>query len=232
MSEYRIFWHDKFFRLDRLFEFGGRRYRCYSDDFAAFRFLERLELDRMSPASPGNEQSPEPPQLVSFRREFRRLLSDQPIAGLILGLVYGNVETRRLCLWLLGRCGNSRAIHAVRVFTTHSRRDIRLAAVQALRRLRARAELTEIAARDPDRWIRHYAAAATSRSFEAHLVRFLKDDARRVPRREHQTAARMPLVWNVPNLDGQPPKPTHLIRAILERIRRLLRGNGIGNQPA
>lgn len=222
MVEYRIQWHDSFFRLDKVFEFGGKRYRCYSDDVAALRFIERLELDR---------EGPQPPKLVSLRKDFRRLASDQPLAGLILSLVHGNHETRRLCLWLLGRCGNSRAIPALRLFALHNRRDVRLAAVQALRRLRARAELTEIAEYDPDPWIRQYAAAATGRSFGAHLERFLQDDASRVTIGEHPPR-RTPLVWNVPELAGRPPRPVHLIREILQRIRRLLRGNGTGSQPA
>jgi hypothetical protein len=231
MIEYRIRWHDKFFRLDRVFAFGGKRYRCYADDLATLRFLERLELDRIAPASTESEH-PQPPQLISFRSQFRKLAADQPIAGLILCLIHGNEETRRLALWLLGRCGNSRAIPALRLFATHHRRDLRLAAVQALRRLRARAELTEIAARDNDPWIRDYAASATGRSFDTHLHRFLQDDASRVTRGEHQTAEPMPLVWNVQDYDGRPPKPGHFIRTILERIRHLLRGNGTGSKPA
>ncbi len=218
--EYRIRWHDKFFRLDRVFEFGGRRYRCYSDDLAALRFLELLELERMAPA-PTGPQAPQPPQMVTFRREFRRIVADQPIAGLLLSLVHGNEDTRRLALSLLGRCGNSKAIPAVRLFAQHPRRDIRLAAVQALRRLRARAELTAIAAHDNDPAIRHLAAAATRRSFDAHLARFLGDN----PGAPQMTAP-MPLVWNVTDLSPRPPKSHHLIRAVLERIRHLLRDNG------
>jgi hypothetical protein len=232
MAEYRVRWHDKVFRLDRVFQFGGRRYRCYSDDFAAVRFLERLELDRATMASTAGEQPRQPPRLLLLRDDFRRLAADQPIAGLILCLIRGDMATRRLSLWLLGRCGNSRAIPALRLFATHSLRALRLAAVQSLRRLRARAELTEIAEFDPDPWIRQYAAAATGRTFGAHLRRFLEDDASRVAIGEHQTPRSMPLVWNVPELARQPPKPAHLIREILARISRLLRGNGTGSKPA
>jgi hypothetical protein len=42
----------------------------------------------------------------------------------------------------------------------------------------------------------------------------------------------MPLVWNITQLGGRRPKSAAFIRAILERIHRLLRGNGMGSQSA
>lgn len=221
MVKYRIRWHDRF--LDRVFEFAGRRYRCFSDDMAAIRFLERLELDRQAP----DLDEGIPPTLLGMRDEFRRLIADQPIAGLVCSLAHGSADTRRLAIWLLGCCGNSSAIPALRVFAAVPRRDIRLAVVRALRRLRARAELLEIARRDPDPWIRKFALASTKRSFATQMEQFLRTDVSEIEA-DAPATIRMPLVWEVHELVGRQPKSGDVMRAILERIRRLLRGNGFG----
>ncbi len=223
MLEYRVTWRDKYSVSDRIVEFGGQRYRCHAKDLAAVRFLLQLELDRMAPAG---EQAA-PPEMLSLRDDFRRLIADQPVAGLIACLGVGSHETRRLAIWLLGQCGNSRAIPALCLFTTRRPRDLRVAMVRALRRLRARAELREIAEQDEDPWIRQYAAAGTERIFKSHLQHYLREDAQRVTRGEHQAPARMPLVWNLTELSDARPKSTDFIRSILERIRSLLRGNGM-----
>jgi hypothetical protein len=223
LLEYRVTWRDRYSCTDRIVQFGGQRFRCHAKDLAAVRFLLRLELDRMAPA--GDQAAP--PALLSLRDDFRRLIADQPMAGLVGCLGLGSDETRRLAIWLLGQCGSSLAIPALCLFATRRRRDLRVAMVRALRRLRARAELREIAGRDEDPWIRQYAAAATERTFHSHLQQFLREDAKRVTRGEHQVPARMPLVWNLTELSGPRPKSTDLIRAILERIRSLLRGNGM-----
>lgn len=222
MNEYRIRWYDRCFRLDRVFMFAGKRFRCYADDLAALRFLERLELDRLTPGPA------ERPRLIHFRRDFRRLAADQPLAALVLTLIQGREESRRLALFLLGRGGNSKSIPIVHLFASHTHRRIRFAAVQALRRLRARAELDEIFNRDHDPGIRQLAAAATRRTFDSQLQRFLADDLERVPATPFQQA-RQPLLWNISSAAGRPPKSTDIMRAILDRIRHLLRGNG--NQP-
>ena len=228
MNEYRICWYDRYFQSDRVFEFAGKRFRCYADDLAAQRFLERLELDRLTVRHDDGTLA-ERPRLIRYRRDFDKLAADQPIAGLVLCLIHGSEESRRIALWLLGRSGNSKVIPILRLFASHSRRRLRLAAVHALRRLRARAELVEIAAYDADPVIRQLAGSATQRTFASHLQRFVNDDLSGVPRvseREPQ-----PLLWNVSDSAGRPPKSTEIIRTILERLRNLLRGNGAHAAP-
>lgn len=217
MNEYRIGWRDRWFCLDRVFVFAGKRFRCYADDLAARRFLERLESDRMTPR--------ERPRLLRFRRDFRRLAADQPLAGLVLTLIQGNDESRRLALFLLGRGGNSKSIPLVHLFACHSRRRIRLAAVQALRRLRARAELSEILAHENDPGIRQVAGAVIGRAFDSHLRRFLEDGIRPLPAAGFRSVP-PPLLWNVSSSAGRPPKSADFIHAILRRISRLLHGSG------
>jgi hypothetical protein len=191
-------------------------------DFAASQFLIDLEC-RSAEAAAGQP-------LFQFRDDFRRLIQDQPVDGLVWCLAHGDGQTRLLAVWLLGRCGDTRGIGSVACFLQSRERPFRITVAKALARLHARAELQKLAAVDLDPWIREFAARHAQRSFADKLVHFAPRSRLDPTANEQRPKSRMPFVLNVHPLLRHPPKPAAMIRAILERIRNLLHGpSRVGN---
>jgi hypothetical protein len=185
-------------------------------DFAAARFLLELELWRAA------GERPEP--LVHFRHQFRLLAEDRPVAGLAWCLRQGDAETRRLAVWLLGRSGDTSSIPLVAYYLQRADRKLRITVARALKRLHSRAELEQMAEEDCDAWIRGFAAAHAKRSFRRQLESFAPELETAQRHAADRPKSTMPLVVNVARFQRQPPKSAEVIRAILMRIRDLLRG--------
>jgi hypothetical protein len=128
---------------------------------------------------------------------------------------------RILAIWLRGRCGGSLGTASLAEFATAADDRTRKEVARALKRLGAWAPLREMAEHDPDPRIRRIATARPARPYRQRLAEYTQ----RVSRVSAATG-QQPLVV-APDLDlsqGRPPKSRSFIRAILERIHRLVTG--------
>ena len=220
--QYRILRGD-LLRSDEIFVFDRRKYRRYARDLAVSRFLMTLQDQRQG----GDAGKP----LLAWRDDFRCVAHDQPLAGLVWCLVHGDEQTRRLAVWLLGRCGDSQGISPVACYRWRSERKLRLTVAKALHRLRARAQLHQMALSESDPWLRDFAAARAIRSFDSQLSGFVGHDAKRGEAAGEAYASRMIFILNVDPLVTRRPKSAEYIRRLLEHIRELLRGRGRAVPP-
>jgi hypothetical protein len=150
--------------------FDGQTYLARGPDLAASRFLARLEELRNAAA-----EGAAPLRLLALRPQFDRLVGYEPVVGLLEALQQGDDTTRQLAIWLLGRTRHPLAARGVEPFVRNGNRRIRKEAARALRRLRHRAGLAELAANDPDERIRRMAAEPAGEPLDARIRRYLSD---------------------------------------------------------
>jgi hypothetical protein len=206
-------------RCGDLVIFAGRRFRLYSDDLAAARFLNQLSIALLAAGKGETARI-----LLGSRTSLRRMVREQSVAGLTWGLTNCSANLRRLIVWTLGRCGNSRVIPVVSSYRTSNDRRLRLEVARSLHRLAARAELTAIADSDADPWIRGYARAHSERRFDALLKHFTTSDVHAGRPIGDKWRSPMPWLLTVPLGRPHRGKPAGLIRRLLEHIRHLVRG--------
>ena len=191
---------------------------------AAADFLIYVGGLRLEP----NEDGADDVRLLAFKQDFRNLIAERPIQGLAWCLVHGNVETQRLAIWLLGRCGGRSAAGRVARFSRHPWAPIRKEAAQALRRLESWAELRRMLASEQAAEVRRAGAELPPAPFNERLQRFLREPPRPAATLKPGGRSEMEFFSRVALDGGRPPKSPALIRRILERIRRLVHGPRIG----
>jgi hypothetical protein len=146
-----------------------------------------------------------------------------PIAGLVVALVDGEAREQMLALWVLGRCHQRKVLPVMFTLRRSSHRGVRKQLVKALRRLGAWKELSDIAPKETDRQIRPLATAMPPAPFSQRLGTFTRNTT--VGDAAPAVCSPLRLLICLPLSPARPPKVRWQIRAILERIRELLRGN-------
>ncbi len=198
---------------------GDRTFILTGTDVRAGRAVRRIVADRQRAVAAGSK----PPTLFASRAEFRHIASARRISGLIECLKQGDPELVRLTIWLMGRTRAASATWAIAPFFRESASDrMRYEVARALRRLGAWAELRTMARGEPHPRVRRLAAAPAPKSFDRRFERFacrVRSVATGIMDRQP-----MPLVVRRPFGPGRRPKAPEFIRAILERIQRLVRG--------
>lgn len=196
----------------RAFRFQGETYRFHVADDRVKRFLDELAAWRQNNLSS---------TLLSFRSDFRQVIAERPIRGLIWCAIYGQSPTRNVAIWLLGRINNLHTIRVMEQCACDPTPAVRKEVAKALRRMRAWRQLRRLAD-DVVPSVRRIAASAEApaTSFQQRMERFIRDDVavRPVP----GTAQKLAVL--VDRLEGRPPKSAAFIRQILKRIRWLVHG--------
>lgn len=163
--------------------------------------------------------------LLKYRPQFREIIDLGTIPLLALVAQQNpNSGIRCLAIWLMGRCRTTLSSELVARFhydlAPRNRREV----IRALRRLGDTAMLARVAAVESDPELKVYAAEFQQRSHDDRLRQFV----RTIEPSVIGQPAPFELSAEV-ELKPHRPKPRWMIRLLLERIRRLLRGEeGVG----
>jgi hypothetical protein len=192
---------------------NNRRIAYTPADARAARFLDLLAHVRERTDS-------RRPNLLSFRRGFRDIIAHQPVATLLKAANFGDTEMLTIAIWLLGHCGDPRAVYFVAAYRNGPVRPRHVAL--ALKRMRAWTELRSMGLNCADPGVQHIVARAEEKgaSFESRLSSFVGrlETVETSPGRESE------LWMNVTPGPPTPPKSASLIRWFLERIHCLVHG--------
>jgi len=190
-----------------------------ASDRAVRRFLVELE-DYLSSAGPTGG----PRWLLPFRDDFRRIVAHEPTVGLVQCLRQEGGEQRRLAIWLLGRIGGQRAISIVAVYRWDPDVRVRRHVARALLRMEGWQYLRDVAREEVDPVARRFAVLAElpPRPFSERVGRFLCRDVRSPAPPRNKDSGSCPFYLGARVGGGLPPRSPEFIRAILERIRRLV----------
>jgi hypothetical protein len=197
----------------------GRRVLVTSEDEAAANMLAGI-IERRTLAHFGDQRRP---SLLEHRDGFRVILRRGRIAALYRGLASGEPDYVQLSLWLMGRMRLRSAIREIIPFCRSHDTRTRREAARALRRLGAWAELRAIQEFDLDAKVRRLATPRTARSFEDRFSRFAGANSKKgseAPPPQHPFQMNTRLASSAQRSLRTP----ELIRAVLENIRRLVRG--------
>jgi hypothetical protein len=202
-------------------KFAGRRYSLTPADHQVTEWLNDLiqwwHLSRV--------QSDSPIRLVRFRGEFRGIIASTPVGGLVSCLSDPDKESRKLAIWLLGRCARRRAIVAVATLKCDPDPVVRRHVAKALKRMSAWSELYRMATRDDDSHVRCAAnsfSVATRRPHSDRLRQFVQHGGGAMFEPGRYTS-HMPVFMLQPVGPGKPAKSRDWIRRILQHIRELVR---------
>jgi hypothetical protein len=198
--------------------YGGRKHLASASERADGHFLVRVVEDRRQSLAAGAT----PVRLITFRQQFRRIAKRERMAGMITCLDQPEAEVVRIAIWLLSRKHAKPAIPWIAPFCQSGNVHVRRETARALRRLEAWAELRVMAMNDPDERVCRLATSEPPHPFEQRFKRFAAD-VRITPPPETPRRA-MSLFVRIPNGPGKLPKTPEFIRAILERIHRLVHG--------
>lgn len=200
---------------DYQYRLAGRDCRLHPDDVRALTLLAEI-------AESADLENPR--WLIPLRSHIREIEDLNPRAALIH--VIERTESplmRVLAIWLRGRCRGTFGAAAVARHARSSHRSMRKHVVQCLKRLSAWSELRRIEWAERDRQIRQLARPASPKPYAARLARFSR----------HMTGSlvcgqrcELFLAPGVDLTSGRRPKPVELIRMLLERIHRLVTGQG------
>ena len=130
-----------------------------------------------------------------------------------------NPIMRILAIWLRGRCGGSLGTSTLARFTHHSDEQTRKEVARALKRMGAWAHLRGMAARDTSERIKRIATSEPVRPYRDRLGDFV---GRMACVKVSGEETPLEVADNLDLGQGRPPKPTSLIRRILDRIHRLV----------
>jgi hypothetical protein len=214
VPRYCLRWSEKL-AVGPALRIGRKRYAMTGPDLAVRRFLEELgQHFRRTPLAGS---------LFPFRRDFRLIECDEPVAGLLWWVLHYHGLTRKVAIWLLGRIRHGCDVSVIANCQGDADPRVRRHAAKALSRLAAWGALRDIAAIDPDAVVRRIAEHASQppAEFRSRLSRFLKEEVKAAAL---ATGEPSPLLVNATIGVGLPPKSSWFIRRILERIRRLVRG--------
>lgn len=158
--------------------------------------------------------------LVRRRQQIRQIESYD--SRNVLTLVVKRTKDphlRLLAIWLRGRCGGTIGTATVADYCSDADFQVRKVVARALQRMSAWSDLRAMAAKDPSDRIRRIATVRSPGPFAERLSSLLEHipPDRTVPVRRN--------LFIGPSFSltqGRPPKSAATIRAILERIQRLL----------
>lgn len=132
-------------------------------------------------------------------------------------------KVRCLAIWLRGRCGGTFGTKILARFLIDPSPEVRRELARAFQRMHAWSELRIIARCDPEDRIRHMARQRGPQEHRGRLSRFLTNVA---PEEYRPGDRRLAVAPEVDFRSGRAPKPSWLLRSVLERIRRIVRGTG------
>lgn len=197
------------------FTLGGRRYRVGANGTRSLELLSMI-YDRCCSSADRSWS-------IGARPLIRKVQAWNERA--VLNLVVERTRDpilRVLAIWLRGRCRGSIGTATLVKFADHPDFHTRKETARALQRMSAWRTLAVMAEADPSERIRRLATSTPARPFTKRIADFKRHLAR-IP-----VPAKRKTLYVAPQLDighGTPPKSPALIRAILERIRRLVTGN-------
>jgi len=186
---------------------------------AAVRFLDSLSKLWGTAENLGEPKV----HLIAFRDEFRRLIAAMPVAGLIWCVHHDRAKLRRLAIWLLGYGDRRLVLSTVMSCSTDREVTVRKEVVRALRHLAATEQLGVLMENEADPCVRMLAGPPRVRVFAKRLSGYLTGGKQ--PAQSTPSGARGD-VFVVEPIEGCKPKSSIYLRAVLERIRDLVRGNG------
>ena len=198
---------------DSLFNLFGRKFRVGKDGVKALRLLTVIHDNRAGHTDQG--------WLIRLRGQIRQVetLQSQVVLSWMIELA-DDPSLRVLAIWLRGRCGGHFGASSLAAYSTGANVQTRKEVARALKRMRAWVELERIASQDDDGRVRRI-ASTEPRPYRQRL----DDFATHVSRLFVAPANRELIVSDDVDVTlGRPPKPISLIRAILERIHRLISG--------
>ena len=202
------------------FRMGKRRFRVGANGVKTIKLLVKLREWRHATPSSG---------LLVARpliREVERLNARATLSHVVART--RDPQLRVLACWLRGRCGGTVGTADLVPLSTDPDGQTRKEAARALKRMAAWGPLAKMATDDPLVRIRRMATCDPVRPMPARIASFV----RHVPRRT-QSVAPVPY-FQAPQLElghQHPPKSSSLIRALLQRIQRLVGGHASDATP-
>jgi hypothetical protein len=166
--------------------------------------------------------------LLPFRKDFRKILTDSPIAALVWFVAFGDGVSARIAVWLLSQLHYPRAVGMLIAYGQHADDPaLRRRVAQAFRSLRAWQQLREMASVDNDPIVRRVAGSAVKppTAFPERLSKFLHEEVRTKVAQSTGDQTRPALFLNATPGVGRPPRRPWFIRLILHRIHQLVRGD-------
>lgn len=166
---------------------------------------------------------------LAVREEVRRIKSLN--ARWVLSLVIERTPDPRmrvLAIWLRGRCGGYIGTSILADYASSPDFQTRKETARALKRMSGWTHLAKMAASDPDARIRRIATPAPAKPYSSRLAKFSSNIHPVAVSTERRH------LWVLPCLrigEGKPPKSVTAIRAILERIHRLVTGQMETSKP-
>lgn len=197
------------------YRLGKTMFRISGKDAKVLEILGRIRAE--VPATK------DPYWLLRYRPAVRWII--QKNAGPILTLVAANAEDpelAKLALWLRSRSGGSAGTQEILRMALANDRGLQVHAIRCLQRMRAWAQLRVLASRTTlsARDLR-YLRQSRPREFSVRLQQYVE----KVP---EVVCARKPCelfsMRDPADLQRRPPKPTWLIRLVLDRICLLVSG--------
>jgi len=193
---------------------GGRRFLLTSEHKADYWFVSELHSRRRIARAAGQATE----SLLASRPRFRDIIRHERITGLFWCVESREPDVVRLAIWLMGRIRAGVPISEIMPYCHSPDLRIRREVARALRRLNAWAELRAIA-EDDDPRVRQLAVQRPAAPFATRLARVtIAAAAPEAPRARPAFFARLPFG------PERPLKTPEFIRAMLERIRQLVRG--------
>jgi hypothetical protein len=159
-----------------------------------------------------------PASLVAWRDDFRGFIRNGRVTACFLNLNQRDSESVCIALWLIGRMQAKHGVSIVADYRSHADARVRREAARALRRLGAWSELRAMAD-DTSPLVRGFTRNDGPRPLAVRLERFKQTIT---PLDRPMAHVRTSWFASLPLGPGRQPKPAHLIRALLERIRRLV----------
>ena len=197
-----------------VFRYQGRRYQLWGSDIRGLRCLAEMAV----PPSSGERPVP----LWQQRHELREILHTTSPAALALLLERARSRRlRRLAICLLGHTDGHLGTKALAKIARSNDTRICRDAARALRHKQAWPELHDIAQISSDPRVRALARPPVRRAYRERLNGFLTDVE---PQPISQTSRELVVDIDLAKRPGRPPRTRAMIRLVLERIRRLVRG--------
>ncbi len=194
------------------FRIAGRKYRLGSGGVRALEIM--ADIIQQGP------HTPDVTWLLPFRPQIREIERINPSAVLTLVIDRAdNEHLRYLAIWLRGRCGGTLGTSVVSGLAPSAEERRRRHVTRCLQRLAAWSDLRRIAETDPSLRVRRLATQTPSQPHKTRLTAFSQHIFRRnVPRSQTRLVVS-------PQLDlsaARRPRPTKIIRTVLERIHQLV----------
>jgi hypothetical protein len=197
----------------------GKRYALSGHGAEVRRFLRAVDgfLERVERRA----------DLFTLRSEFRKILARPAIPGLIWCIGWESGWTLLIAIWLLGKVRNRQTISVLDECIAHPDVRVRRHTAKALLRMGAWSQLHDMGERDPDPVVRRWAAYAERppQDFRTRLSRFVGHEAGLAATAAQPAPSSAEVFLAVTPGAGLPPRRPWFLRRILERIRRLVRGD-------